>query len=274
MSANPLFLDTSIQVSRKGSDKKEIKKIDDILNKYGFICTSSFVRLEFKQSYIQDLALMHRISVEEKAFSGIHLRIKKLNAHLGHRRRISNLSDALCQFYANTNSFSSEDNFDKELAEKLVLYLEIIIEDIWDWFESDVTHVSDDTGCVRSKVPPEKKYTYFDVRIQKCKSEKIHCKLNKFFEEKKETFKKILDHIESLDDSEKKKPDELNNIALTIKEGLKNPDNMCNSDQCKRLGDALIAVEAIHFDELFTKDVDQSEVICKPIKLKSNLLNN
>ncbi len=48
---------------------------------------------------------------------------------------------------------------------------------------------------------------------------------------------------------------------------------MCNSDQCKRLGDALIAVEAIYFEELFTKDVDQSEVICKPIKLKSSLLN-
>ncbi|GAX59107.1 hypothetical protein SCALIN_C01_0038 [Candidatus Scalindua japonica] len=273
MSAKPLFLDTSIQVSRKSSDENEINKINDILDKCDFICTSSFVQLEFKQSYIQDLVYLHKILVNEKTFSGAFLRTKKLNAHPDHRRKISNLLDAMGQFFANTNSFSSEDNFDKEIAEQMVIYLEIIIEDIWDWFESDVKHVSEDTGCVRSKVPPKKKGRYFDARIQKCKSEKIHCKLNKFFEEKQDAFKAILDYIKSLDDSEKKKPGELNKIVLTIEEGLKNPDNMCNSDQCKRLGDALIAVEAIHFKELFTKDVDQSKVICTPINLQTNLLN-
>lgn len=273
MSGKPLFLDTSIQISRKCADETEINKIKEVLNGYDFICTSSFVRLEFKQSHIQDLVYLHKILVAEGTFSGAVYRTKMLNAHPGHHRKISNLLDAVCKYFASTNSFSSEDYFDKDLAEKIAVYLEIIIEDSWDWFETNVMHISEDTGCVRSKVPPNKGAKYFDARIQKCKSEKIYCTLNKFFEKKKDAFKAILDYIKYLDDSEKKKPDELNKIALTIEEGLKNPDYMCNSDQCKRLGDALIAVEAIHFEELFTKDVDQSKVICKPIKLQSNLLN-
>ncbi len=273
MSGKPLFLDTSIQVSRKSFDEIEANKINDVLNGYGFICTSSFVQLEFKQSYIQDLVYLHRILVVEKTFSGALYKTKSLNAHPGHYRKISNLLNALCNYFADTKSFSSGDDLDKVLAEKIALYLEIIIEDSWDWFGSGVKHISEDTGCVRSKVPPTKKGKHFDARIQKCKSEKIYCTLNKFFEKKKDAFTAILDYIKSLDESKKKKPDELNKIVLTIEEGLENPDNMCNSDQCKRLGDALIAVEAIHFEELFTKDVDQSEVICKPIKLKSNLLN-
>lgn len=273
MSVKPLFLDTSIQISRKGFDGTEINKIKDILNEYDFVCTSSFVQLEFKQSYIQDLVYLHRTLVIEKTFSGALYVTKNLNAHPGHNRKISNLLTSLCICFAGTKAFSCEDDFDKVLAEKIALYLEIIIEDSWDWFERDVAHISKETGCIRSKVPPIKKAKYFDARIKKCKSEKIHCTLNKFFEKNKDAFNAILDHIKSLDDSEKKKPSELNKIVLTIENGLKNPDNMCNSDQCKRLGDALIAVEAKHFEELFTKDVDQSKVICKPINLKSNLLN-
>ncbi len=70
MSGKPLFLDTSIQISRKCADETEINKIKDVLNKHDFICTSSFVRLEFKQSHIQDLVYLHRSLVVEGTFSG------------------------------------------------------------------------------------------------------------------------------------------------------------------------------------------------------------
>jgi len=273
MTNKALFLDTSIQISRKSWDEEELKKINEMINNYIFPTTSSYVKLEFKQSHIQDLVYLHRNLVMEQSFAHIFLKIHKLNAHPGHKRKLSNMSEALAGFFTETKSFTSDGNLDKELAEKIVLYLEIVIEQIWDWFDNSVKYVSDFTGCIRAKEPPKKKTLVYDATIKKCKSRKIYCKLNTFFKDREEDFKKILSQIRQLDDSKKNKPEELNNIASVIEEGLKNPDKLCDRSLCQKLGDALIAVEASHFKELFTKDIDQSEIISPSIGLKSNLLS-
>ncbi|MFH0732150.1 MAG: hypothetical protein V2A72_04410 [Candidatus Omnitrophota bacterium] len=273
MATTTLFLDTSIQVSRKGHDDAEVAKIEGIIDKYDFISTSSYVRLEFKQSYIQDLVYLHKNLVKEKSFCRALTITKDLNSHIGGRRKISSILESLCKYFSSEKSFHSDDAFDKDLAYKIELYLEGIIEKIWEWFEEkSVDHISDATECIRSKEPPRKKALVFDARIKKCKSENIRCKLNEFFHKNEDEFKKIKEYIEGLKDPEKKKPEELNRIASIIEEGIKNPNNLYDSKNCKGLGDALVAVESKSFNELFTKDVDQSKVICEAISLKSILL--
>lgn len=268
-----LFLDTSILISRKGENSNEITKINKFIKEYNFISTSSYTRLEFKQSYIEDLVYIHNILVNKCSYSELLFRQGGLGGHRGHARKISNISTALGGFFKPANNFYSGSKDDRDLAEKIALYLELIIENSWETFEDSVDHLSDSTKCIRSKEPPKKKKFVFDNKIKRCKSEKIHCKLNEFFEKKRRDFVAIRDYINKLSDSEKKNPPELNKIVLTIEEGLGNSDNLCNTAQCRRLGDALVAVEAIHFKELYTKDVDQAKVVCKPIQLKSNLLN-
>ena len=272
MEGKPLFLDTSIQISRKSGDETETSKIEDFLNQHNFLCTSSYVRLEFKQSFIQDLRFLHRELFFEKSFIRVFSRVRRMNAHPGHKRKITNILTALLGWVAKTKSFHSDDNLDKDLAEHIELYLELVLENIWNWFEKSVIHISDCTGCLRAKEPPKKKMNVFDVRVGKCKSTKIRCKLNKFFKEKEKEFNGIKDYIRKLDESEKKNPKELEGLALTIEEGLKSPDVLCETQNCRKLGDALIAVEAKHFKKLFTKDTDQAKVICEPIALECNLL--
>ena len=273
MTSTPLFLDTSIQILRKGNDANEISKIDDAIGKHDFISTSSYVRLEFKQSYIQDLVYLHRNLVEQKSIIRVLQIGKGLTAHVGHIRKISAIFEALIGTFASIKSFHSDDNVDKDMAETIELYLETILEDIWEWFNKEsVDHVSDATECIRSKESPKKKTLTFDVRVKKCKSKKIRCNLNKFFKEKEIEFKAIRDYINNLDDTKKHKPDELKKIAAIIDQGLVDADSLCNSSECRGLGDALVAVEGLHFKEIFTKDKDQAQVISKAINLKSSLL--
>ncbi len=273
MSTKELFLDTSIQISRRSSDEDEIKKITKVLNEYEATCTSSYVRLEFKQSHIQDLIYLHKNLVKEKSITKIFRIIKGLNAHIGHKRKLGNMMEALCAHFAGIKSFSSEDNFDEDLAEKVALSLELALENIWEWFEKSVTKISDCTECIRAKEAPKKLTYVFEARVKSCKPSRMHCKLNSYFKEKEKEFIQIRDYIKGLDDSKKKKPDELNGIIEAIETGLKNPDDLCNTPVCRKLGDALIAVEAMQSKEMFTKDVDQSEVICKSLGLSSKLLS-
>lgn len=273
MTSTPLFLDTSIQISRRGDDPAEIKKIDDVLKGHDLLATSSFVRLEFKQSFIQDLAYLHRNLVLERSFAKVLAGVRALHSHPGHIRKASMILEILGGYFSNAKSFHSDSKFDSDLAEQLGLYLEIILEDIWEWFNQEsVDYVSDATECIRSRTMPRRKTLVFDVRVEKCKSQKIRCNLNKFFKDKEAQFRAIRDHINTLDDARKDKPDELKRIATIIDLGLANPDDLCNSKECRGLGDALIAVEALHFKELFTKDKDQAGVICAAIALKSDLL--
>lgn len=274
MTNNPiLFLDTSILISRKGNKNVEIAKINKFIEGYEFISTSTYTKLEFKQSYIEDLVYIHKILVKTNSFAEIFASASGLTAQRVHSGKLSNICTALFAYFNPENNFYSGSKDDKDLAQRMALYLENLIEHSWEAFNDSVDFVSDSTGCIRSKEPPKKKKLVFDNTIRKCKSAKIHCKLNEFFEEKKKDFEAIRSYIRGLSDSEKKKPPELDRIASTIEEGLKNSDDLCNTTQCKRLGDALVAVEAIHFKELFTKDVDQAKVICKPINLNPNLLN-
>jgi hypothetical protein len=268
-----LFLDTSIQISRKGSDDSEIQKIEDVIKKNDFIATSSYVRLEFKQSYIQDLAYLHRNLVMDKSYARVLLTVKALTAHPGNVRKASMILEILGGYFSKTKSFHSDSNFDEDLAEQVALYLEIILENIWEWFNQEsVDYVSDASGCIRSKEPPKRKTLAFDVTVGRCKSQKIRCSLNKFFKEKEALFQTIRDYINSLDDTKKHKPDELKKIAAIIDQGLVDADSLCNSSECRGLGDALVAVEGLHFKELFTKDKDQAQVISKAINLRASLL--
>lgn len=273
MTSSSLFLDTSIQISRKGNDANEIKKIEDTIAQHDFISTSSYVRLEFKQSYIQDLVYLHRNLVLERSIARVMQKVKGLTTHPGHIRKLSVIMDAVIGYFVNTRNFHS-DSFDRDFAEQFAFYLEIILEDIWNWFnEESVDYISDAIGCIRSKEPPTKKTLTFNVRVKKCKSQKIRCSLNKFFKKKEAEFRAIRGYINSLDDAKKGKPDELKKIVAIIDQGLANPDSLCNSRECRGLGDALVVVEATHFKKLFTKDKDQAEVICKAISLKASLLS-
>lgn len=274
MTIMPLFIDTSIQISRKGTDEDEIAKIDGVLTKHDFKSTSTYVRLEFKQSYIQDLAYLHRNLVEKKSLAEVMLIAKGLTSHPGHSRKLSMILGALAKSFGDMKSFHSDSDVDRDLAAQLSVYFEIILEDIWEWFnEESADYISDCTECIRSREPPKKKVASFDVKVGSCKSEKIRCGLNKFFKSKEAEFRAIRDYINGLPEKLKHKPGELTKIVAIIEKGLADPDSLCNSQDCRGLGDALVAVESIHFKELFTKDIDQANVICEALKLKSNLLS-
>ena len=120
--------------------------------------------LEFKKSHIQDLAYLHRNLVLSKSFIKTLFKTRGLTSHPGHRRKLGNVLENVCIYFKDNNNFTEGDNFDEEVAEKMSLYFELILENIWDWFDDSVDYVCDNIECIPSREPPKKKKLVFDQR--------------------------------------------------------------------------------------------------------------
>jgi len=265
-----LFLDTSIQISKRISQKNEVDRIKSVEKGFDLIVSSSYVLLEFKKSFIQDCIWLHRNLRELKSFGLVHYRLSALGAHIGHNRKRSTVSAVLASYFI---SNKNESSLDKDIAESVEVFLENVLDDIIDNFKESCDHISDEIHCVRAfEQPKQLRNGSFQARVADCKATKINCKLNTFFEKNKNNFKKIHNFIRE-NKSDQKKPSELNRIATAIEIGLDDSKQLCETRHCSSLGDALVAVEAVHYKNLITKDIDQSEVICEAIDLNSILIN-
>jgi hypothetical protein len=101
------------------------------------------------------------------------------------------------------------------------------------------------TGCVRAEEPAKEQADgSLDVAIRRCRPTEIRCAVHTFFQEHLGTFKSISDAIDQSQDAS----DELRRMAQQIRQAATEPLLLCDDRNCRKLADALIAVDGREMD--------------------------
>jgi hypothetical protein len=74
-----LFLETTVQIDRFSSDKNKKEKIDKRISQFSQTLSSTYVKMEFKRRFIQDLVYLYNEALlGAETFPDVFFRIEKL----------------------------------------------------------------------------------------------------------------------------------------------------------------------------------------------------
>lgn len=256
-----LFLETTIQIDRFSADPKKKQDIDNIIHSFNQIFSSTYVKMEFRRRFIQDLVYLYDVALTDaETLDDVFLRIKKLNSEYN-KRKINGMITAFYMFLSDKKEKKISGILGKVLLEEAISYFRQIILDAWEDFNTGIDAILNETDCYHGKTGPVLMGEKFDNRISKCKKAEIKCKIVEFFVQNKENFRKIyekLSSMENLDDEQRKTKD-------ILEKALKYPQNMADKQNCYGCGDAIIAVESPKDAVLLTTNTKHFEPICSEI---------
>lgn len=261
---NKLFLETTIQIERFSADKEKKAKIDEIVSQFDEILSSTYVKMEFRRRFIQDLVYLYNEAlIDAENFADVFLRINKLHADY-HKRKIKGIIAGFCRFFSDKKEEEINGPIGKELLEMAIPYFRQAIEIAWESFDNGIHMLLNETDCFHAKNKPILKGEKFDNKLSHCKKSDIKCKIVDFFNQHKELFKAIhlaLSQIKNLDDEQEK-------IQKALESAFKFPQNMADRETCWKCGDAIIAVESPKEAILLTTNIKHFEPICSTLNKK------
>ena len=98
-----------------------------------------------------------------------------------------------------------------------------------------------------------------------CKRTRKKCRLDDYFVENRDLFKRIKRAIDALPDEGKS--DQLRAFSEVIDEALHNPTMLLDYRAgCQRLADAIIAVESSRYKSVFSQNIKESELLTSVIE--------
>lgn len=149
-----------------------------------------------------------------------------------------------------------------ERREKLLIRLRRMFEwELLDIFEEDVSYIPDHIKCTPAKANPKKGIEQF-IKQLKCQKDWEQCSLPSFLKLKQKRLKRLIDLSVS---SEYQKDQAFQNIASLCKKVL-DDFNQCKGNNCKILGDLIIALEVIPEHILLTSNIRDFKPICEAVK--------
>jgi len=258
-----VHIDTSVQVERCKSLRKR-DRIENALAVFGFRSTSSYAKLEFKRAWLRRLSYLYHASQQvARDDELIEFINDRLGSHPGHRRSLTTCLEGIAAFLS---------RIDESLSPgvrlvRLQSHIRYAILGAYKWWDCSVTHEYTGTHCKRaSEQPREFSDGRIDVSIPNCRRNKIECSIHRFFKQNKDIFIKIKDRVIALGD---KASLELKRAVDIIQSAETNPEILCDSQTCAKLGDALIAVDGSDM-ECFAANNDKewqllSEVLGKEL---------
>jgi len=256
-----LFLETTVQIDRFSADPEKNKKIDKTISQFNQILSSTYVKMEFRRRFVQDLVYLYNEALlGAETFADVLLRIEKLHSDY-HKRKIQGIIASFIRFFSDIKEEEVSGPLGKVILEKAVSYFRQTISAWWDDFENKVDIILNETDCYHAKTGPVLREGKFDNRMAKCKGTDIKCKIIEFLIQNEETFRKIherLSQMDCLDDEQQK-------IKNILEKAMKHPQNMADRRNCWNCGDAIIAVESPEDAVLFTTNIKHFEPICSEI---------
>ncbi len=259
-----LFLETTIQIDRFSADPKKREKIDKTISQFSQILSSTYVKMEFRRRFIQDLVYLYNEALlGAETFADVWLRIDKLSSDY-HKRKIKGIIASFYRFFSDIREEEIHGPSGKVLLERAILYFRQAILSAWEDFDRGIDTILNETDCYHVKVGPVLTGEKFDNRMSRCKKADIRCKIVEFFIQNKENFKKIyekLSQMECLDDEQGK----AKNI---LEKALKYPQNIADRQNCWNCGDAIITGESPQDVFLLTTNIKHFEPICLEIGKK------
>lgn len=265
MEANSrLFLETTIQIERHSADTGKKKRIEKVISRFDQTLSSTYVKMEFKRRFIQDLVYLYNEALlGAETFSDVWARIDKLRSDY-HNRKIKGIIASFHRFFSEKEEEKVSGPLGKVTLEKAIPYFKNLIEIAWEDFSRGLDEIIDETGCYNAKTGPIFTGEKFDNRSKKCKKGDIKCKIVEFFIQKREYFLKIYEKLSQMDclDDEQQKVKNILEKALTC------PEIMTERKNCWNCGDAIIAAESPGDADLCTTNLKHFEPICSEIKKK------
>ncbi|MEE9294604.1 MAG: hypothetical protein V3W34_06560 [Phycisphaerae bacterium] len=230
-------MDTSLLIEQQ-KRAEYAQPVCKALRRFRFKGTSSYSRLEFKRAWLQRLAYIHALCRRSDIHS-VNDVFTKINRSLSSQwqlRHVKTCVDAIGRFLEIDDRAISS----RAQLTRLKGYCKHAILASAETLERMVTHEFDGTQCARARERPvEQPDGSIDVAIRQCRPESIQCTVHNFFELHKQDFKAIARHAEEMD----KASDELKKLAQHTRLALKDPVHLCDDRNCRRLADALIAVD-------------------------------
>ncbi len=254
-SVSDLFLDTSAQFNRHSPDTESKREIEQLLGTARITGTSTYARLEFKMSFLQDLAYLHAMLRQFQAFDRLYAHLARLPEP--HNRKLRRAIDHLGRFWQNVPGD------DTERIDAILLCIEQQGPSLWSWFDASVDYVADGTGCVRSTEPPRLRGRHFEVTMKRCRPERIRCRIHKFFGENLIHFDAMTREISLLPAEEKTK--ELRALEQITARATADPTILCDDRICRKIGDALIGVDGMAFPTIVSSNVREFKTICRAL---------
>jgi len=230
--------DTSLLIEQQKLSKYA-RPVRDALSAYEFKGASSYSRLEFKRAWLQKLNYIHGVCRESATRSVgdvLDWISAKLTGHPKQKRRLQTCLDAITRFLELDGKAISGA---AQLA-RLRAFCKASILTASEALGRMVTGEFRGTQCVRAEeLPRELSDGSLDVAIPKCRRKKIRCAIHEFFASREATFAAIADRI----DAEEDPSDQLKAISKAVRSAQKDPAHLCDSDNCGKLADAIIAVD-------------------------------
>lgn len=237
-----VLLDNTIQVDRQKMASRS-RHIDELLKSYPWTFATSICLLEFKAVIIQEcisihdrLAHVRRYTHVVDAMTEKNWRQVKLRGHIFRN---------LINIYA-PSSFEVSEEDDRRLADKARMRLEQIIPRLYDWFFASVDVVlRNRINCSRAFDRPKKRRVGFGPNLPECRAENKDCRVEDYIREHARPFVESLRNvIEGMDEGQ---AEQLRRSCELFESVLNDPKRELGTNDCRRAGDFLIALEALDY---------------------------
>jgi len=252
-----LFLDTSAHFNRQSLDGEVRRQIEELVGAARITASSTYSRLEFKLSFLQDLAYLHGKLRRLRSIPAVYAELSRLPSPY-HDRKLRRTLAHLARFHQDVPGG------DAARVDAMLLSIEAAAPALWEWFDESVDYLTDGTGCVRSKEGPRLIRGHLDVTHKACRPTVVRCRIHKFFTENKSSFEKLAAEIDALSDGEKTR--ELAMIREIVGRAVADSTILCDDRQCRRFGDALIGVDGKGFPSIASSNLREFTIICKALE--------
>ncbi|GEM_PF-4295911 len=246
-----LFLDTSIHCSKlKGSLFND--RIEKVFALFKWKSTSTYAKVEYGNVVLGQveyfLDKLHEFKSLEKALDFI----ANVLPHKLHPAKVTWSFNLLKAYGADDTECTERARHSLRLLMKLGV---AFVEELCD------RPLANGTDCYWARVGVHKrKDGRLEWRTPICKRTRKRCRLDDFFADNKDVFEKIKVAIDSL--PEDRKTAQLRAFSDVIGQAMLDPGMLLDyRPGCKRLADAIIAVDSLGYKSIFSQNTAESEVL-------------
>lgn len=230
------LLDTTVHLDgHKIPERRDY--LDRLLADFDWTVTTCISQLEFKATLIQECCTIHNALLRVKRFLWVRDELVE-SMHPQHRLR-AHIFNNLLGVFAHPGTVDAA--ADQRLAEKARLQLENVVPQLHDWFSRESTTggvLRNAIACNRAAEPPKKDGRALSANLPKCRRGKNKtCAVEEFIRRKAPP---LLQCIQGSNHES----DQINRATELLTEVIANPARELSIDQCRSLGDSLIALEA------------------------------
>lgn len=237
-----LFMETTVQADKFLGKRTKKQYIAGVCRDKHLI-SSTYVLGEFKSNFLKDMTALYNLVADSDDIRDAMIRFEETFS-----KRISNRMNKL---FANIIAECGIDD-KEEILEMIEMYIENILIKR---FKQGINKILiDDTKCCRSLAVPKKVDGVWTIDVKCSKKMKPKCRIKEFL------LIKNTNNIKKISSM----PKELKKVEDTVRKILDEKD-LPYGNNCRTLGDTIIALEAPEDSRIFTTNIRDFKPICAKI---------